>query len=143
MKKLWSGRFKERTSKIVEKYTESISFDKRLWKYDIEGSIAHARMLGKQRIISKKDADSIVRGLREIYKEIEDGRFKFSEELEDIHMNIESALIKKIGDAGARLHTARSRNDQVELDMRLYLRAEVKEIISQLKDLEKMLADIA
>jgi argininosuccinate lyase len=100
-------------------------------------------MLGKQRIISKKDADGIVKGLKEIHKEIDEGRFKFNEELEDIHMNIESALIKKIGDAGARLHTARSRNDQVALDMRLYLRAEVKEIICQLKDLEKMLADIA
>ncbi|MBA4348808.1 MAG: argininosuccinate lyase [Thermodesulfovibrio sp.] len=143
MKKLWSGRFKEKTSKIVEKYTESISFDKRLYKYDIEGSIAHAKMLGEQGIIPKKDADGIVKGLKEIYKEIEEGRFKFSEELEDIHMNIESALIKRIGDAGARLHTARSRNDQVALDMRLYLRAEVKEIISLLKDLEKILADIA
>ncbi len=143
MKKPWSGRFTEKTSEIVEKYTESISFDKRLWKYDIEGSIAHAKMLAKQGIIPKKDADKIVKGLKEIYKEIESGRFKFREELEDIHMNIESALIKKIGEIGGRLHTARSRNDQVALDIRLYLRAEAREIISLLKGLETVLADMA
>ncbi|MDA8214772.1 MAG: argininosuccinate lyase [Nitrospiraceae bacterium] len=143
MKKPWSGRFTEKTSEIVEKYTESISFDKRLWRYDIEGSIAHAKMLAKQGIIPKKDADKIVKGLKEIYKEIESGRFKFREELEDIHMNIESALIKKIGEIGGRLHTARSRNDQVALDIRLYLRAEAREIISLLKGLETVLADMA
>ena len=143
MKKPWSGRFKEKTADIVEQYTESISFDKRLWRYDIEGSIAHAKMLAKQGIIPKKDADKIVKGLKEIYKEIESGRFKFREELEDIHMNIESALIKKIGEIGGRLHTARSRNDQVALDIRLYLRAEAREMISLLKGLETVLADMA
>jgi argininosuccinate lyase len=143
MKKPWSGRFKEKTSGIVEKYTESISFDKRLWKYDIEGGIAHAKMLAKQGIIPKKDADKIIKGLKEIYREIEDGKFKFREELEDIHMNIEAALIEKVGDIGGRLHTARSRNDQVALDIRLYLRAEVRDIISLLKDLEAVLADLA
>lgn len=143
MKKLWSGRFTEKTSKSVEQYTESISFDKRLWRYDIEGSIAHAKMLGKQGIIPKKDAAKIVKGLKEISKEIEEGRFRFKEELEDIHMNIESALIAKIGDVGGRLHTARSRNDQVALDIRLYLRAEVRTIISLLKELETVLADSA
>lgn len=142
-KKPWSGRFTEKTSEIVEQFTESISFDKRLWKYDIEGSIAHAKMLAKQGIIPKKDADKIIKGLKEIYKEIQDGRFKFREELEDIHMNIETALIEKIGEVGGRLHTARSRNDQVALDTRLYLRAEVKEIISLLNNLEGVLADIA
>ncbi len=143
MKKLWSGRFTEKTADIVEKFTESISFDKRLWKYDIEGSIAHAKMLAKQSIIPKKDADKITKGLKEIYREIDDGRFKFRQELEDIHMNIESALIEKIGDIGGRLHTARSRNDQVALDIRLYLRAEVREIIALFKNLEGVLADIA
>lgn len=143
MKKLWAGRFTEKTSKIVEQYTESISFDRRLWKYDIEGSIAHAKMLARQDIIPKKDADKIVKGLKEIYKEIEDGKFEFSEELEDIHMNIESALTQKIGEAGGRLHTARSRNDQVALDIRLYLRAEVKEIVALLKSLAAVLADMA
>ncbi len=143
MKKPWSGRFTEKTADIVEQYTESLSFDKRLWRYDIEGSIAHAKMLSKQSIIPKKDADKIIKGLKEIYREIEDGRFKFREEFEDIHMNIEAALIEKIGDIGGRLHTARSRNDQVALDIRLYLRAEVKEIISLLKNLETVLADMA
>jgi argininosuccinate lyase len=143
MKKLWSGRFKEKTSGIVEKYTESISFDKRLWRYDIEGGIAHAKMLAKQGIIPKKDADKIIKGLKEIYREIEDGRFEFKEGLEDIHMNIEAALIEKIGEIGGRLHTARSRNDQVALDIRLYLRTEVRDIISLLKDLEAVLADLA
>ncbi len=143
MKKLWAGRFTEKTVKIVEQYTESISFDKRLWKYDIEGSIAHAKMLAKQGIIPKKDADKIIKGLKEIYREIEDGRFKFREEFEDIHMNIEAALIEKIGDIGGRLHTARSRNDQVALDIRLYLRAEVREIISLLKNLETVFTDMA
>jgi argininosuccinate lyase len=143
MKKLWSGRFKEKTADIVEQFTESISFDKRLWKYDIEGSIAHAKMLAKQSIIPKKDADKIIKGLTEIYKEIESGKFKFRQELEDIHMNIESALIEKAGDIGGRLHTARSRNDQVALDLRLYLREETKEIIGLLKNVSKTLADIA
>jgi argininosuccinate lyase len=143
MKKLWSGRFKEKTADIVEQYTESISFDKRLWRYDIEGSIAHAKMLSKQGIIPKKDAYKIIKGLKEIYRDIEEGRFKFKNELEDIHMNIESALIQKIGDIGGRLHTARSRNDQVALDIRLYLRAEVKEIISLLNKLEIVLTDMA
>jgi len=143
MKKLWSGRFTEKTADIVERFTESISFDKRLWKYDIEGSIAHAKMLAKQGIIPKKNADKIIKGLKEIYKEIEGGKFKFREELEDIHMNIESALIERIGEIGGKLHTARSRNDQVALDIRLYLREEVKEIISLLKDLEIVLAGMA
>src|SRR5208337_2559264 len=125
MKKPWAGRFTEKTSQSVEHYTESISFDKKLWKYDIEGSIAHAKMLSKQGIIPKRDSDRIVRGLKDIHREIEEGRFRFSPELEDIHMNIEAALISKIGDAGGRLHTARSRNDQVALDLRLYVRASV------------------
>jgi argininosuccinate lyase len=142
-KKPWAGRFKEETSKSVERYTESISYDSRLWKYDIEGSIAHARMLAGRGIISKRDSDRIVSGLKKIYKEIEKGGFVFREELEDIHMNIESALIEKIGDVGGKLHTARSRNDQVALDIRLYLRAETKETLGLLLDLETKLADTA
>lgn len=143
MKKPWGGRFTGKTSKIVEQYTESISFDQRLWKYDIEGSIAHAQMLGKQGIIPKKDADKIINCLKDIYSEIETGKFRFSMELEDIHMNIEAKLIKKIGDIGGRLHTARSRNDQVALDLRLYLKAETKEIIGLLKKLAGTLCAIA
>ncbi|HTZ17941.1 MAG TPA: argininosuccinate lyase [Dissulfurispiraceae bacterium] len=142
-KKPWAGRFTEATSKSVEKYTESISFDKRLWKYDIEGSVAHARMLAKQGIILKKECNKIVSGLKEIYKDIEEGRFVFREDLEDIHMNIECALTEKIGEAGGKLHTARSRNDQVALDVRLYLRDSAREINALLRELEKRLADRA
>lgn len=143
MKKLWAGRFTEKTSKAAEHFTESVSFDRRLWKYDIEGSIAHAKMLGKQKIISQKDSSAIINGLKNIAGEIETGRFRFAVELEDIHMNIEAALIKNIGDAGKKLHTARSRNDQVTLDLRLYLRAETKEIIALIKNLQKTLLNAA
>ena len=143
MKKPWAGRFAGKTSKIVEAFTESISFDKRLWRYDIEGSIAHARMLGRQGIIPHKDSSKIISGLKSIAKEIEAGKFKFSEELEDIHMNIEAALVKKTGPAGKKLHTARSRNDQVALDMRLYLRDEAKGIISLIKNLQKTILSMA
>ena len=143
MKKPWAGRFIGKTAKSVENYTESISFDKRLWKYDIEGSIAHAKMLSKQGIIPKLDAGRIIRGLKDIYREIEEGRFRFNPELEDIHMNIEAVLIRKIGDSGGMLHTARSRNDQVALDLRLYVRASVEEITALLRNLETVLADMA
>lgn len=143
IKKPWSGRFKEKTSKIVEHFTESISFDSRLWKYDIEGSIAHARMLGKQGIITKEDSEKIIKGLEEIAEEIEAKKLTFREDLEDVHMNIETALIEKIGDVGGKLHTARSRNDQVALDLRLYLKAEIKGIISLIKRLQKIFLNIA
>jgi len=143
MKKPWSGRFREKTAKTVESFTESISFDHRLWQYDIYGSIAHAGMLAKQGIISRKDSEKIIRGLEGIAKEIATGKFIFREDSEDIHMNIEAALIQKIGDAGRKLHTARSRNDQVALDLRLYLRAEVHKIISLLTDFQKTLIQIA
>ncbi|MFA5353135.1 MAG: argininosuccinate lyase [Thermodesulfovibrionales bacterium] len=143
MKKLWAGRFQEKTADIVERYTESISYDRRLWRHDIEGSIAHATMLKRQGIIPAEDADSIIEGLKEIYKKIEEGRFCFREDLEDIHMNIEAALTEKVGEIGGRLHTARSRNDQVALDIRLYLRAEVKDMINLLLRLEGILAEMA
>jgi argininosuccinate lyase len=143
VKKPWSGRFSGKTSKIVESFTESISFDYRLWRYDIEGSIAHAKMLGKQGIITGEDSKKIIGGLEEIAKDIETGKFRFREDLEDIHMNIEAALIKKIGDAGEKLHTARSRNDQVVLDLRLYLRYEINEIISLIKKFRKTLLNTA
>lgn len=143
MKKPWSGRFTAKTSKTAESFTESISFDQRLWKYDIEGSIAHAAMLGKKRIISRKDSDLIIKGLKQIADDIKKGSFRFSKELEDIHMNIEAALVKKIGQAGKKLHTARSRNDQVALDIRLYLRDENKAVISLIKVLQKTLVSAA
>lgn len=143
MKKPWAGRFKENTSKVAESFTESISFDCRLWKYDIEGSIAHAKMLGRQDIITKSDSKKIIKELKEIAKDIETGKFTFREELEDIHMNIESALIERTGNPGAKLHTARSRNDQVALDLRLYVRAEVREIRSLINIFQKTLVDTA
>jgi argininosuccinate lyase len=126
--KLWGGRFTQPTDKFVEEFTASIEFDKRLYHQDIRGSIAHARMLGKQGIIPMPDVDEIIHGLQEILQKIEAGHFDFSVSLEDIHMNIESRLSQKIGEAGKRLHTGRSRNDQVALDIRLYLRDELVEI---------------
>ncbi len=126
--KLWGGRFTQPTDKFVEEFTASIDFDRRLYAQDIRGSIAHARMLARQKIISQADADSIVVGLEDILGQIEAGTFDFSVSLEDIHMNIETQLSRLIGEAGTRLHTARSRNDQVALDIRLYLRDEIKEI---------------
>jgi argininosuccinate lyase len=143
MKKPWSGRFKHKTTALVDSFTESVSYDKLLWNYDIKGSIAHAKMLGKQKIIPKKDSDAIVKGLMEIAEDIKSGKFKFRKELEDIHMNIESALIKKIGSAGKRLHTGRSRNDQISLDMRLYLKEESKKITFLISKLQKTILKIA
>jgi argininosuccinate lyase len=130
------GRFKKEVDEAVARYTVSLPYDWRLYHYDIMGSIAHAKMLAKQGIIEKKDAGEIVRGLKEIKKEIEQGKFQFKQELEDIHMSIESRLTEKIGQAGARLHTARSRNDQVALDLRLFLKAVIANTISGIKDLQ-------
>jgi argininosuccinate lyase len=143
MNKLWAGRFRDRTEKTVESFTESVSFDARLWPYDIEGSIAHVRMLGRQKILSGRDAALIVRGLKEIRDEITRGDFIFHEELEDVHMNIEKALTDKIGPAGGKIHTARSRNDQVALDLRLYLRDETGQLIGGIKKLQKALLKLA
>ncbi|MDA8156113.1 MAG: argininosuccinate lyase [Actinomycetota bacterium] len=136
-KKPWAGRFTEGTAREVEAFTESISFDARLWKYDIQGSIAHATMLAKQGIISRLDADLIIKGLNGIARDIADGRFKFRQGLEDVHMNIEHALTERTGQAGAKLHTARSRNDQIALDLRLYLRDEIQAIQGLVRGLEK------
>jgi argininosuccinate lyase len=143
MKKPWSGRFTHTTSGIVESFTESISFDRRLWKHDIRGSIAHAKMLAKQGIIPATEAEAIVKGLLEIAAEIESGKFRFRNELEDIHMNIETELVRKIGPAGKKLHTARSRNDQVALDIRLYLREETEDIIAKIRGFQTTLLTIA
>ncbi len=130
--KLWGGRFTQPTDKFVEEFTASIDFDKRLYHQDIRGSVAHARMLGKQGIIPLEDVEQIVHGLHGILEQIEAGHFDFSIALEDIHMNIESRLSAAIGEAGKRLHTGRSRNDQVALDIRLYLRDEVVAITTYL-----------
>ncbi|HSQ13898.1 MAG TPA: lyase family protein, partial [Candidatus Deferrimicrobium sp.] len=142
-KKLWGGRFSGGTADSVEAFTASIAVDARLYRHDIVGSIAHAKMLGKQRIIPLRDAQKIVRGLAAIEREIENGKFEFSPADEDIHMNIERRLTEKIGSAGGKLHTARSRNDQVALDMRLYLRDEVAAILLLLKTLQRELAKAA
>src|SRR3989338_4937059 len=135
--KLWGGRFASRTAGSVEAFTASIDIDARLYRHDIEGSIAHAKMLARRRIISSREARKIVRGLKAILREIESGKFRFSSADEDIHMNIERRLIQKIGGVGGKLHTARSRNDQVALDMRLYLREELKTILDELGDLKR------
>ena len=142
-KKLWGGRFSEGTDAFVEEFTESVSFDKELALYDIKGSIAHARMLGRQGIIPQEDAQRIIKGLEEIQKEIEQGKFQWKKELEDVHMNIEKALIEKIGDIGGKLHTGRSRNDQVITAFRLYLKEETQNIIQLLRDLKKALLEKA
>ncbi len=138
-KKLWGGRFHQQTDLLVEGFTSSLDFDRRLYKYDIEGSIAHARMLAKQKIIKKVEERAIIAGLKAIEAEIEEGRFVFSPGDEDIHMAIEKALTERIGEAGRKLHTARSRNDQISLDMRLYTRAEIDRIIELVRKLKAAL----
>jgi argininosuccinate lyase len=143
LKKPWGGRFKKDTHKIAEKFSASVDFDKRLYKEDIEGSIAHVTMLAESGIIPKNESEKITKGLKQIEKEIDSGKFPFREEYEDIHLNIEKRLIEKIGDAGGKMHTARSRNDQIALDMRLYLRKEISEIILLLKDIAGRLLELA
>ena len=141
--KLWGGRFEKQTAKEVDDFHSSIHFDYRLYKQDILGSIAHAQMLGKQSIISKEEAEKIVSGLEEILQDIEKGKVKFSISNEDIHMNIEKILIQKIGDVGKKLHTGRSRNDQVALDVRMYTKEKIDQITSLLLNLEKTLVGLA
>ncbi len=133
----------EDTAKLVQEYTASIAFDQRLYRQDIKGSIAHTKMLAKQGIIAESEAESIVKGLSSIREEIEQGKFRFKTELEDIHMNIEARLFEKIGDVAGKLHTARSRNDQIALDMRLFLKEEIEETISRLKELQSSLLKLA
>jgi len=142
-KKLWGGRFSESTDAFVEEFTESISFDKELALYDIKGSIAHAKMLGKQGIIPQEDAEKIIKGLQEIEQEIKENKFVWKKELEDVHMNIEKALTDKIGEAGGKLHTGRSRNDQVITAFRLYLKENTQDTINLLEDLQRKLLEKA
>jgi argininosuccinate lyase len=141
--KLWSGRFSEKTDRMVEDFTSSIDIDKRLYAYDIEGSIAHCRMLAKTSIISEADASVLIEGLGEIKREIERGEFQFDQGLEDIHMHIEARLIEKAGKSAQKLHTARSRNDQVALDVRMYLREESVNTIKRLMAFSKVLVDLS
>ena len=141
--KLWGGRFSEGTDALVEAFSESVSFDQRLWRQDIAGSTAHARMLGKVGVLNAADVDAIVTGLATIHGEIEAGTFEWKLALEDVHMNIESRLTAMIGDAGKRLHTARSRNDQVATDIRLYVRDAIDELVAVIDVLANALLDLA
>ena len=142
-KKLWGGRFDEKTSAIMEDFSSSIDFDKRLYIQDIEGSIAHCMMLARQGIIPEDDSDAIVNGLNRIKKEIENNTFRFDNSLEDIHMHIESRLLEEAGQSALKLHTARSRNDQVALDVRMWLKKEISDIIQALARLGKIIVDMA
>ncbi len=139
----WAGRFDEPMSDLLKRYNASVNFDKRMWRQDIRGSLAHAKMLVKQNIISAEDGEKIQNGMQQIIKEIESGEFQWSLDLEDVHFNIESRLIALVGDAGKRLHTARSRNDQVATDIRLFLRDNVDLILQKLTDFRKVLVNLA
>ncbi len=143
MAKLWAGRFGKETDLEVNDFNSSISFDCRLYKEDITGSMAHAAMLGKQGIIAQDEADRITEGLQGILQDIENGTIEFSQDYEDIHMNVEHILTERIGDAGKRLHTARSRNDQVALDLRLYVKKEIAAIKGQVLQFMKALCGSA
>ncbi|HEV3243419.1 MAG TPA: argininosuccinate lyase [Chthoniobacterales bacterium] len=137
------GRFHKSVADVAQRYSESVSFDYRLYRHDIAGSIAHVAALVKAGIISAAEQKRIEAGLREIEKEIESGKFRWDESLEDVHMNIERALTKRIGEAGGKLHTARSRNDQVALDLRLYVKGQIEQTSAQLKKLQTALLNLA
>jgi argininosuccinate lyase len=141
--KTWSGRFNEPVAELVKRYTASVDFDQRLAEFDIQGSFAHARMLGAQGIIGNDDVEAIEKGLNEILQEIRDGKFVWLLDLEDVHLNIEKRLTDKIGDAGKRLHTGRSRNDQVATDVRLWLRATADEVVAKIRQLQTAIVDLA
>ena len=141
--KLWGGRFSESTSDLMEAFSESVSFDARLFRHDILGSQAHARMLQEVGVLTEADAAAIVDGLDAIGADIEAGRFEWKTELEDVHMNIESELTRRIGEAGKRLHTGRSRNDQVATDVRLYLRDAIDALVAVIDTLSGALLDLA
>lgn len=142
-KAMWGGRFSRSTDEMINEFQASINFDKRMYHEDICGSIAHARMLAKCGILTEEDKDKIVAGLEDIEQQIEDGDFDFSVDLEDIHMNIEKRLTEAIGEAGGRLHTARSRNDQVALDTHMYIRRQVTEVQKEIENLQQALVETA
>jgi argininosuccinate lyase len=140
---MWKGRFQQETAPLVQRFTESVSFDCRLYKADIQGSLAHAAALERAGLLSSEERKQIEDGLHHIEREIDAGHFMFKPELEDIHMNIESALTDRIGSAGAKLHTARSRNDQVALDLRLYLREQTEKVRGLIRNLQQALVNLA
>jgi len=142
-KSLWGGRFQEKTDAFVQRFTASESFDRRFYEQDIRGSIAHATMLNQTAVLNDEDFESIVQGLKDIQADIEAGNFEWSVELEDVHMNIEAALTAKIGNAGKKLHTGRSRNDQVATDVKLWLRDQIDIIVAELRRLQTGLVDLA
>ncbi|MGM9486559.1 argininosuccinate lyase [Ideonella sp. YS5] len=139
----WSALFSEPMSELVKRYTASVSFDQRLWRADIEGSLAHAAMLARQGVIATQDLADIERGMAQVKSEIENGEFVWKDELEDVHLNIEARLTQLVGDAGKRLHTGRSRNDQVATDVRLWLRGEIDAIATLLADMQRALISVA
>lgn len=139
----WSALFSEPMSELVKRYTASVGFDQRLWRADIQGSLAHAEMLAAQGIIASADLDAIRRGMAQIVEEIEGGRFEWKLELEDVHLNIEARLTQLVGDAGKRLHTGRSRNDQVATDVRLWLRDEIDGLSTLFVELQRALVELA
>ena len=141
--KMWAGRFSKEVDETVNAFNSSISFDGRMYRHDIKGSVAHAEMLGECGIISREDSDEIIKGLEGILSDIDSGRLEMDMTAEDIHMFIEAELTKRLGDVGKRLHTSRSRNDQVALDTRLYLRDEIEEIKGLLLKLEEVLCELA
>ncbi|MDE0308644.1 MAG: argininosuccinate lyase [Acidiferrobacterales bacterium] len=141
--KLWGGRFTQQTDRVVEQFTSSVAFDKRLYRHDIAGSIAHARMLHKVGVLTQAEFDAITEGLQQIHSRIESGSFDWATELEDVHMNIEQRLTDLIGEAGKKLHTGRSRNDQVATDLRLYAREATDGIIHELHAFQSTLLDLA
>ena len=142
-KKVWGGRFRENINELVDRFNSSIDFDRRLYSHDIEGSIAHCRMLAKQEIISEEDASSIVSELAEIKREMDRGKFPAGDEHEDIHSLVERALIEKVGMLGEKMHTGRSRNDQIALDTRIYVREAVLRMIGFIKEMQISLIELA
>ena len=142
MAQLWGGRFTKETDQLVYRFNASISFDQKFYRQDIEGSMAHVKMLAKQGILTEEERDRILEGLQGILEDVESGKLKITDEYEDIHSFVEANLIGRIGDVGKKLHTGRSRNDQVALDMRLYTRQEVQETDELLKNLLQVLLRI-
>ena len=143
MAKMWAGRFSKELDKTADDFNSSIHFDCKMFRQDIRGSMAHAAMLGAKTIIPNEDAETIIEALGGILEDLESGKLAFDYDCEDIHMFIEQVLTERIGDVGKKLHTARSRNDQVALDIRIYLRDETEEIIEQLKNLIAAILDQA
>ncbi len=142
-KRTWGGRFRKETDALTEAFTESISFDRTLYRHDIEGSIAHAEMLAKAGLLKPREKSAIIKGLRGILRDIEAGRFEFRAEDEDIHMNVERALQERIGEPAGKLHTARSRNDQVALDLRLWVRNEIEAVTGRVRAVQSALVELA